>query len=268
MIKTLVVIIAVAVVFIVFIRYFESKSYFHPTREMPTTPADVGLNFEDIYLTSEDGVKINGWFIRHPQAKSTFLYFHGNAGNMTHRLEKIQMFHKLGLNIFIIDYRGYGKSEGQPTEKGVYRDARAAYDYLLSRKDIDLKKIIAYGDSLGGVVAVDLAIQRSVACLIVDSSFSSGADIAKDIFPFVPSMILTTKMDSKKKVKAITIPKLFIHSVNDEIIPFYLGERLFQAASEPKQFLKITGGHNTSHIDSQDIYQSGFRKFLQAQGLI
>ena len=268
MIKTLITLVAVIAVFIVFIRYFESKSYFHPTREMPTTPADVGLDFEDIYLTSEDGIKINGWFMKHPQAKSTLLYFHGNAGNMTHRLEKIQMFYTLGLNIFIIDYRGYGKSEGQPTEEGVYRDARVAHHYLLLRKDIDPQKIIVYGDSLGGVVAVDLVSQRPVACLIVDSSFSSGADIAKDIFPFVPSMILTIKMDSKKKVKAITIPKLFIHSINDEIIPFYLGERLFQAASEPKKFLKIIGGHNTSHIDSQEIYQSGIRQFLQTQGLI
>lgn len=268
MIKTIILLSFAVIAFITFIRYFEANSIFHPTHEIPMTPASVGLDFEDVYFSTEDGLKLNGWFIKHPQAKSTLLYFHGNAGNISHRLEKIHMLHELGLNIFIMDYRGYGKSEGKPTESGIYQDATAAYDYLLKRKDVDPSKIIDYGDSLGGVVAVDLATKRTPNCLIIDSSFSSAADIANVIFPFVPSFILKSKMDAASKVKTITIPKLFIHSINDEIIPFRLGEKLFLSAAAPKEFLKITGGHNTSHIDSRKVFLQGFFQFLKARNLI
>lgn len=266
--KILILIVTVVVSLVAFVRYFEANSIFHPTREMPVTPEFIGLDFEDIYFKTEDHLLLNGWFIKSNSSRAVLLYFHGNAGNISHRLEKIVLFYNLGLNVLIMDYRGYGKSQGRPTEAGLYRDAVAAYDYLLTREDIDHQKIIDYGDSLGGAVAVDLAARRKVACLVADSSFSSSADIAKTIFPFVPSFLLKTKMDSVSKVKTLSVPKLFIHSVNDEIIPFRLGKRLFDAACAPKEFLEITGGHNTSHIDSQQKWTQGLSEFFKRLNLI
>ena len=268
MLKIIILFGLVIISFVAFVKYLEANVIFHPTHEMPETPAMIGLEFEDIYFNTDDNVKLNGWFIKAPQTRSTLLFFHGNAGNISHRLEKIMMFHKLGLNVFIIDYRGYGKSRGRPSEQGLYKDAIAAYNYLLTRQDVDPNKIICYGDSLGGVVAVDLATKKKVATLVVDSAFSSASDISKMIFPFVPAFLLTTKMDSATKVKGITIPKLFIHSSNDEIIPFKLGKKLFDAAAQPKEFLQIVGGHNTNHIDSREILMKGLGKFLKGLDLL
>ncbi len=265
--KILILFIFAAASFFAFVRYFEANSIFHPTREIPVTPAFIGLPFEDVYFKTEDNLTINGWLVKAPQASSTILFFHGNAGNISHRLEKIALFYQLGVNVFIIDYRGYGKSQGRPSEAGLYKDACGAYDYLVSRKDINPTKIISYGDSLGGVVAVDLAAKKKVACLVVDSSFTSSADISKMIFPLVPGFILATKMDSVSKVKTIAVPKLFIHSINDEIIPFKLGRKLFDAACPPKEFLEITGGHNTNHIDSRELLMKNLTKFFKRLGL-
>ena len=254
--------------FVVFIRYLESNSIFHPTPDVLVTPASIGLDFEDVYFKTKDGLTLNGWFIKNSRVSATLIYFHGNAGNISHRLEKIKMFHRMGLNVFIIDYRGYGKSEGRPSEKGLYQDAVAAYDYLAVRKDIDRERFISYGDSLGGVFAIYLASQRKVNCLIADSTFSSSADVVRAIFPFIPTFLLATKMDSASKVKNFNIPKLFIHSINDEIIPYALGKKLFEAASPPKEFLEITGGHNTNHIDSEKLFVGGIEKFLTKLNLL
>jgi len=254
--------------FAAFVRYFEANAIFHPTKEMPVTPAFIGLPFEDVYFKTQDGLTLNGWFIRSPGARATFLFFHGNAGNISHRLEKISLFHELGVNVFIIDYRGFGKSEGKPSEEGIYKDALAAYEYLMTRNDIDHKVLVSYGDSLGAVASVYAASKKRFAALVVDSSFSSSADMSKTIFPFVPKFLLATKMDSAARVKTITIPKLFIHSINDEIIPFRLGKKLFDAASAPKEFLEITGGHNTNHVDSREKILNALREFLKRQDLI
>ncbi|MFA5059592.1 MAG: alpha/beta hydrolase [Candidatus Omnitrophota bacterium] len=268
MIKLLIALIAVFILLVGFVRYFEANSIFHPTTEMPVNPNLIGFDYEDVYFKTQDNLLLNGWFIKSPGALTTVLFFHGNAGNISHRLEKIVLFRQLGLNTFIIDYRGYGKSEGKPTEEGIYKDASAALDYLSTRDDINRNRLIVYGDSLGGVVAVDLASRKKVAALIVDSSFPSAADVSKTIFPFIPSFFLRTKMDSAKKVKQVTIPKLFIHSTNDEIIPFALGKKLFDLAGSPKEFLSITGGHNTNHIDSHDVLIKNITQFLKKNNLL
>jgi len=268
MLKVFFLIVFAVLAFVFFVRYLEANSLFHPTREVPVTPASIGLDFDDIYFKTGDSLLLNGWFVKTPAARSTMLFFHGNAGNISHRMEKILMFAKLGLNVFIFDYRGYGKSKGKPNEAGIYKDGLAAYDYLLTRKDVDSSKIVCYGDSLGGVAAVDLATKRKCACLVIDSSFSSLADMTKTIFPFLPAFLLSSKMDSTAKVGGITIPKLFVHSVNDEIVPYALGRKLFAVAAEPKEFLEITGGHNTNHIDSRDVFLSGIKNFLRKLSLL
>jgi len=248
--------------FIGYVRHLERHNIFYPTKEIAQTPRDIPLAFEDIFLKTKDGVAINGWLVPHSPNKSVLIFLHGNGGNISTRLEKIQMFHAMGVNVFIIDYRGYGKSEGQPSEKGVYLDAQAAYDFLKSRKEFTDQKLIVYGESLGGAVAVDLAVNRLVDGIIVDSSFTSAQDMARVIYPFIPSFLINVKLESLSKIQNLRMPKLFIHSPEDDIVPFHLGRKLFDAAEEPKVFLEIQGTHNQGFRSSREKYLQGIENFL------
>lgn len=250
------------------VRYIESKSIFYPVRLIASTPAALGLAFEDVFIKTQDNVTINAWLVKSSTQRGTLIFCHGNAGNIGDRLEKILLFHQMGLTILVIDYRGYGKSQGQPSEAGIYKDAVAAYDYLLTRQDIDRSRIIGYGESLGGAVAVDLGTKRNLAALIIDSSFTNAADMAKIIYPFIPSFLLGTKLDSAAKVRTVTIPKLFIHSRADEIVPFRLGERLYQAAAQPKEFLELSGGHNDTPVDAREEMAREIIIFLRRHNVI
>jgi len=266
--KIILHLIVIIVLFVVYVRYLESKSVFYPTRPLSATPQELGLPFEDVYIQTEDHLKLHGWLIKAPSAGSTLVFFHGNAGNIGDRLGKIDLFYRMGLNILIIDYRGYGNSDGYPTERGVYKDAVAAYDYLLQRDDMKGQKIIGYGASLGGAIAIDLAVKRPLACLIMDSTFSSAADIAKRIYPFVPSFLIRTKLDSVTKIKKIAVPKLFIHGVGDQTIPIALGRKLYDASPGPKEFIEIRGDHNDGHLYDEDKIREGIKRFLKDQDLI
>jgi hypothetical protein len=221
-----------------------------------------------VVIRTSDHVRISGWLVKNPSAKSTLLFFHGNAGNIGDRLGKIGLFHGIGLNVLIVDYRGYGKSGGYPTEAGIYKDALAAYDYLSQREDLKGRPIIGYGASLGGAVAVDLASKRPLACLIVDSTFSSAVDMAKRIYPFVPSFLVRTKFDSVTKIRNIMIPKLFIHSIEDTTVPITLGRKLYDAAPGPKQFIEIRGDHNDGYIFDEQKVREGIRQFLKEMDLV
>lgn len=256
------------IVFVAYVRFMEATSIFYPSRLMVHSPRMVNLPFEDVYFETSDHVKLNGWLVKAPPATATILFLHGNAGNMSDRLDKILLFYKMGLNVFIVDYRGYGNSDGHPTEKGMYRDAQAAWDYLKTRQDIDTGKIIGYGESLGGSGVVDLAVHRPLAALILDSSFSSAADMAQKILPVVPSFILSVKLDSVGKIKNISAPKLIIHSPDDEMIPYAQSQKLLEAAPEPKEFLKITGTHNDGYTMARDVYVSGIYSFLKKWNLV
>lgn len=257
-------ILAGVVVLVLFacVRYIESVSVFHPTTGLSANPSQWGLPFEDIYFLSQDNVRLNGWFVKSPQARTTILYFHGNAGTIADRLDKIKSFHALGVNVFIIDYRGYGLSQGKPSEHGIYADAVAAYDYLLTRSDLAPGSIGVYGASLGGAVAVDLATKRTLAYLIVDSSFSSAGDIGKIMYPYLPTFFMQTKLDSLSKIKRVMIPKLFFHSPHDELIPIRLGRKLFEAAPVPKRFVETNGGHNDNHVIAAELWRKEVSRFL------
>jgi len=258
------IILFIGIILIVgYIRYVESKSVFFPTASIAVTPAEVGLQFVDARFSSKDHVQLHGWLIPTNYGSPTLLFFHGNGGNIADRLFKINNFYKIGANVFIIDYRGYGLSEGKPSEAGIYKDAEAAFDYLLTRKEIDPKKIVAYGASLGGAVAVDLATKRDLAGLIIDSSFNNAASMAKRIMPFVPSFLFKTKLDSAKKIKNMTIPKLFIHSKEDEIVPFELGRKLYEGAPLPKSFLEIRGAHVNLHEEDSEKFFNAIDEFLK-----
>ena len=250
------------------VRYLESVGVFFPSRGLGLNPSVMGLAFEDVYFKTRDHLTLNGWFLKNPHASSTIIFAHGNAGNISDRLSKIKFFYDLGLNVFIFDYRGYGKSEGKPSEAGIYLDAQGAYDYLQSQGRVDMENIILYGASIGGTVMIDLATRRNAALLVVESSITNAQDMAHIHYPFVPSFFLSLKFDSMNKVKALSVPKLFIHSPQDEVVPYGIGQKLFEAAAEPKEFLKIHGGHNDGSMTVDPLAAGEFTRILKSKGLI
>jgi fermentation-respiration switch protein FrsA (DUF1100 family) len=255
--------IAVALILLfILIRFLEYKSLYFPLSRIEATPEDVDIDYEDVAVTTTDGIRISGWFIPARNPRATLLFCHGNGGNISHRLEKIGMFNFLGLNVFIFDYRGYGKSKGSPSEKGLYLDAEAAYQYLLNEKNLAPQGIIAYGESLGGAVAVDLAVRHELGGVIIEEGFTSSKDMGRALLPFIPSFIYKSEFDSLEKIKHITAPKLIFHSVNDEIVPFELGKRLFDGAPEPKEFVQLQGGHNDAFLISEELFMGKIDRFI------
>lgn len=259
--------ICIVVGIVVFVRYLESVSIYYPEKNVARDPSAAGLDYEDVYFKAQDGVTLNGWLVKAPRAKTTVIFLHGNAGNIGDRIPKLVLYNLLQVNIFLIDYRGYGKSQGKPTEKGLYLDALAAYDYIKSRADIGPMPIIVHGASLGGAPATYLANTREVAALILDSTFSNAADMAKRMYPFIPAFLVNTKFDNMARVRQVKAPKLFIHSPHDGTIPLGLGKKLFTAAAEPKIFLEIQGDHNDVHEDDAQFLE-GLKKFLKDLRLV
>ncbi|USF89231.1 MULTISPECIES: alpha/beta hydrolase [sulfur-oxidizing symbionts] len=239
-----------------------------PGRGLVTTPKSIGLDYEDVELITDDGTRIHGWFIPNSKAsdtqkQATLLFLHGNAGNISHRLDSIKLFNNLGLDILIIDYRGYGQSTGKPTEAGTYQDAEAAWHYLTATRGIKENKIILFGRSLGGSISAWLASQHTPAALIVESSFSSAHSMGQRIYPFLPVRLLSRfQYNTKEYVKAIHCPVLVAHSRDDDIIPYEEGRDIFNSAHEPRYFLKMRGGHNDGFIISGSSYVDALESFI------
>lgn len=243
---------------------FQARLVFLPSRAIAATPARVGLDYEDVWLEASDGVRIHGWYIPHPQPRGTLLFFHGNAGNIGDRLESIAIFHRLNLNVLIIDYHGYGKSEGSPGEAESYRDAEAAWRHLVEARGIPPEKIVLFGRSLGGCVGAWLAARVEPAGLILESTFTSVPDMAAKVYPFLPVRLLARiRLDALASLANVRAPVLVIHSAGDEIVPLAHGRALFDSAPEPKQFLQLRGGHNDGFLVSREIYLAGLSKFFQ-----
>ncbi len=227
-------------------------------------PQTMGVVVEDVDFLAGDGVKLHGWYVHSPDAKATLLWFHGNAGNITHRLENIKMLQALKLNIFIFDYRGYGKSGGQPDEKGIYLDSQAAYDFVTKEKNIAPEKLILFGRSLGGVFAVDVAVNNPAAGLILESVFTTAKDMAKEMFPILPiGWAISSKLDNVNRVPNLKLPKLMLHGDRDNIVPYELGRAVFSAAAEPKEFYEIKGaGHNDTIYVGGTLYFETIDRFI------
>jgi len=226
---------------------------FYPEKDLFGKPSDLGMEFEDVTFRMADALKLHGWFVPGSR-RETILWCHGNAGNIGGRLELLKLLHdRIGTNIFIFDYRGYGKSQGRPTEDGTYRDAHGALDYLRSRYDVDGDKVIVFGQSLGGAIAVDLGCRNKFMGLILESTFTSIADIFEK-----PTRVLPVKYDSYSKIKRVHVPLLMLHGDKDDVVPFESGYTLFKAAHEPKKFCAIKGAmHN-------DVYSVGGESYFAA----
>ena len=257
---------AIYVAIMALVYYKQSSLIYYPNmpgRNLVATPEDIGLSYQDVEFTTRDGIKLHGWFVENKIANGTLLFFHGNAGNISHRLESIAIFHELGLNVFIIDYRGYGQSEGKVTETGTYRDAEAAWQYLTETRKINPRQVIIFGRSLGASIAAWLASKHTPSALILESGFSSVPSMAKRIYPFLPVGLLTYfSYDTREYIKNISCPLLLVHSKNDEIIPIDEGLEIFNAAPEAKQFLEIRGGHNDGFLVSRSQYVAGLGSFI------
>ena len=233
-----------------------------PGRALVMTPNDVGIDYQDVSIETADGVTLHGWFIT-GRSPRVLLFFHGNAGNISHRLDSIAQFRDLGLSVFIIDYRGYGQSEGRTTEKGMYRDADAAWSYLIESRGVAARDIAIFGRSLGASVASRLAMQNQPLALILESSFTSVPDIAQDLYPWLPVRWLSRLSHATRDyVRDVHCPVLVVHSRDDEIIPFHHSETIFASANEPRTLLAIRGTHNDAFLRDERNYIEGFRAFL------
>jgi fermentation-respiration switch protein FrsA (DUF1100 family) len=244
----------ILILFFFFIRFIEKKSLYYPLKKIEATPSDIGLDYEEVFITTKDRVLISGWYIRSHSPRGTFIFSHGNGGNISHRLEKIRMFHDLHVNVLIFDYRGYGMSKGSPSEEGLYLDAEAVYNYVVNEKKVPPQMIIGYGESLGGAVIIDLAVRHMLGGIIVEGSFTSIQDMAKNYFPLIPSFVYKTAFNALEKIGRVKAPTLHFHSTADEIVPYELGRRLFDNAPGPKEFVDLQGGHNDSFLISRDIF--------------
>lgn len=243
----------------------ENRLIFFPDKRIEATPRDWGLAYEEISFKTQDGLSLHGWWIPGTGSPLTILWFHGNGGNISYRLDNIKRRHDLlGTNIFIFDYRGYGRSEGRASEEGTYIDGDAAIAYLRSRADVDPARIVFLGESLGSAVAVEMATRHTCAALILEAPFLSIPEMAKVSFPFLPiGSLLQTRYDTLSKIGQVGVPLLIAHGENDEIVPFRHGQRLFEAASEPKELYVIKRArHNDLYLIGGQAYLETLDRFL------
>jgi fermentation-respiration switch protein FrsA (DUF1100 family) len=242
----------------------QGRLIYFPSAAIEATPSDVGLDYEEITFTAPDGARLHGWWIPAAEARHTLLFMHGNAGNISHRVPSIHLFHDLRLNVFVFDYRGYGRSSGSPDERGTYLDARAAWEVLLAR-GIDPARIVLFGRSLGGSIAATLGAQVEPGALIVESTFTSVPDLAATLYRWLPARaLLRITYDTRARLRERHCPLLIVHSDEDELIPYSHALALFTAAPEPKRLLTIHGSHADGFFASGALYRDGIAAFISS----
>lgn len=234
---------------------------YHPYPTMEGSPADLHLPFEEVKARSEDGVELYGWWVPADGARWTLLFSHGNAGNISHRLEKLAILHRLGFNVLLYDYRGYGRSGGAPQEQGLYADARAMHAYLVGTRKIPAERIVAFGESIGSVISAHLAAERPVGAVVLEGVFSSLADMAASAAPFLAGLA-GDRFNTLASMPNIAAPLLVLHSPDDDMIPFAQAEKVFAAAREPKTLVRLKGGHNDAFVESGALYSDSLRAFF------
>ena len=245
--------------------FMQPRLLYHPTHEVTRAPSGRGLAYEDVVFQSRDGIRLTGWYVPALDARFTVLFCHGNGGNLMHTLDAVNLFHEMGLSCLVFDYRGYGNSEGRPTEAGTYLDARAAFDWLTQVRQVPAGRIILCGRSLGAAIAAHLAGQVSPAALVVEGAFTSYPDIGARFYPYMPVRLFARfRYHTLSHVRQARCPVMVVHSKDDELVPPDFGRRLFEAAGEPKQFVEITGGHNEGFQLSADRYKEAWTRWLDS----
>ena len=261
---------AVITLLIIGLRGFAGAMIFHPGKSIAATPAELGLPYEEARIPTDDGESLGAWFIPGPEEQKpgsglTLLFFHGNAGNISHRLDSVAVFHQLGLDVLIVDYRGYGQSTGRPSVDGTLLDAEAAWEWLRVHKGLTPDRVAIFGRSLGGGPASHLAARIKPRGLILESTFTCLHDVAKGMFPeFLVSLLLRQDYDVRGRLSGLRLPLLVAHSPDDEVIPYALGRELYENYTGPKSFLLLHGSHNTGYRTDREIYIQSLASFLES----
>jgi fermentation-respiration switch protein FrsA (DUF1100 family) len=266
MLKLLLLLLAGYAILVIYIYLTQYRMIYFPDvpgRSVDLTPADLGLDYEDVIIRAADGTRLNGWFVP-GEGRGSLLFLHGNAGNISHRLDSIGLFHDFGLSVLIIDYRGYGRSEGRPSERGTYEDAEAAWRYMTEQRGLRADDIVIFGRSLGGPIAAWLASHHRPRGLIVESAFTSVPELGGELYWWFPAVRWASRFryPTREFVRQVRCPVLVVHSRNDELIPFRHGESIFAAANEPRTLLELHGSHNDAHVRSEGVYREGLNAFF------
>jgi len=259
----LIIAVGLFVVFWLYLYFNQGRMVFMPIKELVLTPDVMDIPYRDIYIPITDNEKIHAWYFPDGESKKAVLFCHGNAGNISHRMETVEFLKGYRVNVLLFDYRGYGLSDGSPTETGVYLDTRAAFDWLVNDRGYKPEDIVVFGRSLGGAAAVDLAANTVCGGLVVESSFTSAYEIGKAMFPYFPvRYLLRFRFDSVNKIKEVSCPVIIMHSPDDEMIPFEMGRKIFEAAREPKSFVELRGGHNSSEYFENTAYREALQNII------
>jgi fermentation-respiration switch protein FrsA (DUF1100 family) len=264
MMKLALALILIIAVVKLLVLYMERKSTFYPARNLNFLPEQYGLKPKEISFTTNDGEKLWGWYFMHPQPEYTILFFHGNAENISHRLDFAQRILSKNFNLLLVDYRGYGKSSGSPSEKGIYRDAQASYAFLRDSLEVPPQKVVIWGISIGAAAALDLASKVKARAVILEGCFTSAKDMSRLLLPPFPwHWFMSYKFDNTNKISAIDVPVLFIHGNQDEIVPFQMGQVLYESANQPKEFYTVKGaGHNDTYEIGGEEYFETVKEFI------
>ena len=259
----LIMLLFIYLAFVLLVYFNQTRLVYFPEKRLSNTPKVFGLDYTSVQIATGDGETLHGWWIQVNNAKGTVLFFHGNAGNISHRINYLTMFKRLGYNTLLFDYRGYGQSSGTPSESGTYLDAQAAWRYLTENEKIAPAQIVLFGESLGGALAAWLAVREQPGLLVLASTFTSIPELASEIYPFLPvRWISRFEYNTLEMLRSVICPVFIAHSPQDEIVPFRHGQRLFQVAPEPKQFLSLEGTHNTGFIFMQPVWKKALGAFM------
>ena len=246
-----------------YLYFFQEQFVYRPSARIEGTPASVGMYYEEVALVASDGVRLSGWYLPLADARGTVLFCHGNAGNISHLLAVAKDAHRLGLGILLFDYRGYGQSEGTPSEEGTHRDAEAAWNYLVQEAGLAPDQIAIIGRSLGGPIAARLARDKAPAALFLEETFTSIPELGQELYPIFPVDLLARyEYPTLEYLKQVQCPVLISHSRDDRFIVFAHGQRLYEAANQPKAFTVMRGGHSSAFSEDAATYEAGVEAFL------
>lgn len=242
---------------------FQNKLLFMPSSGMVQTPESLGIEAEDFWVNTDDGVRVHGWYFPNENADFVIVLSHGNAGNISYRIEIARTLLNTGAAVLMYDYRGYGKSEGSPSEKGLYRDIEAVIEGLVDKKGYKEERIIMYGRSLGGAVAAYAATQYRLGGLVLDSAFKNLRGMVRDVYPFVPARLAKYEFPTERYIQEPrSYPVMVMHSPNDEIVGFHHGEYLYHLLEEPKRFVELRGSHNDNFFLSKDLIEKNWKGYM------